>query len=202
MDRNPLWQTPLKASMAGRIDASRCVTCFWSTWLQLLWSQSTQGFPGGSDGKESFCKAGYLGSIPGLGRSLGEGNGNSLHYSCLENSMDRGAWRTLSMGSWGHRESIQLTTRYTPVWTPSRWQRSESISSLVIKSNSQDIEQDKRHSRDKGKVTIFGRVMINKAMSYSVKFTRVVKSKELLPYIFSPANLNFSGKNSYHPPFQ
>ena len=115
--------------------------------------------------------------------------------------MDRGAWQALSMGSWGHRESIQLTTRYTPVCTPSRWQRSESISSLVIKSNSQDIEQDKRCNRDKGKVTISWRVMINKAMSYSVKLT-AVKSKELLPYIFSPANLNFSRKNSYHPPFQ
>ena len=48
--------------------------------------------PGGSDGKESTCKAGDLSSIPGLGRSPGEGNGNPLHYSCLENSMDRGAW--------------------------------------------------------------------------------------------------------------
>jgi len=50
------------------------------------------GFPGGSDGKESACSAGNLGSIPGLGRSPGEENGNPLQYSCLENSMDRGAW--------------------------------------------------------------------------------------------------------------
>ena len=49
-------------------------------------------FPGGSDGKESACNAGDLGSIPGLGRSPEEGNGNPLQYSCLENSMDRGAW--------------------------------------------------------------------------------------------------------------
>ena len=46
------------------------------------------GFPGGSDGKASACSAGDLGSIPGLGRSPGEGNGNPLQYSCLENSMD------------------------------------------------------------------------------------------------------------------
>ena len=46
---------------------------------------------GGSDGKASACNAGDLGSIPGLGRSPGEGNGNPLQYSCLENSMDRGA---------------------------------------------------------------------------------------------------------------
>ena len=50
------------------------------------------GCPGGSDGKESACNAGDLGSIPGLGRSPGEGNGNPLQYSCLENPMDRGAW--------------------------------------------------------------------------------------------------------------
>ena len=50
------------------------------------------GFPGGSDGKASACNAGDPGSIPGLGRSPGEGNGNPLQYSCLENSMDWGAW--------------------------------------------------------------------------------------------------------------
>ena len=50
------------------------------------------GFPGGSDGKESVFNAGDLGSIPVLGRSPGEGNGNPLQYSCLETPMDRGAW--------------------------------------------------------------------------------------------------------------
>jgi len=49
------------------------------------------GFPSGSDGKESACNVGDLGLIPGLGRSLGEGNGYPLQYSCLENSMDRRA---------------------------------------------------------------------------------------------------------------
>ena len=49
-------------------------------------------FPGGSDGKVSAYNAGDPGSIPGSGRSPGEGNGNPLHYSCLENPMDRGAW--------------------------------------------------------------------------------------------------------------
>ena len=55
-------------------------------------------FPGGSDGKESACSAGYVGSIPGLERSPGEGNGNPLRYSCLENSMDRGAWQAIVQG--------------------------------------------------------------------------------------------------------
>ena len=49
-------------------------------------------FPGGSDGKASVYNAGDPGSIPGLGRYPGEGNGNPLQYSCLENPMDRGAW--------------------------------------------------------------------------------------------------------------
>jgi len=49
------------------------------------------GFSGDSDGKESACNAGDPGSTPGLGRSPGEGNGNPLQYSCLEDCMDRGA---------------------------------------------------------------------------------------------------------------
>ena len=51
-----------------------------------------QGFPGSSEGKTSACNAGDPDLIPGLGRSLGEGNGNPLQYSCLENPMDREAW--------------------------------------------------------------------------------------------------------------
>ena len=58
------------------------------------------GFPSGSDGKGSACNVGDLGLIPGLGRSLGEGNGYPLQYSCLENSMDIGAWQaTVPWGS-------------------------------------------------------------------------------------------------------
>ena len=53
-------------------------------------------FSGGSEGKESACRVGDLGSIPGSGRSPGEGNGNTLQYSCLENSLDRGASYLLS----------------------------------------------------------------------------------------------------------
>ena len=57
-------------------------------------------FPGGSDGKASLYNAGDLGSILGSGRFPGEGNGNPLEDSCLENPMDGGAWyRLLSMGS-------------------------------------------------------------------------------------------------------
>ena len=57
------------------------------------------GFPGGSDGKASACNARDLGLIPGLGRSPGEGNGNPLQYSCLENPMVGDPGRLQSMGS-------------------------------------------------------------------------------------------------------
>ena len=64
-------------------------------WLNAYKSKTTiysvWGFPGGSDGKVSVCNAGDPGLIPGLGRSPGEGSGNPLQYSFLENPMDRGA---------------------------------------------------------------------------------------------------------------
>ena len=56
------------------------------------------GFPGVSVSKESACNAGDPGSVPGLGRSPGVGNSNPLHYSCLENPTDRGAWWTTAHG--------------------------------------------------------------------------------------------------------
>ena len=63
--------------------------------VQALNCKGVHGFllvlPCSSDGKESACNIGDLGSIPGSGRSPGEGNGNPLQNSCLENSMDRGA---------------------------------------------------------------------------------------------------------------
>ena len=70
------------------------------------------GFPGGSDGKESTCNAGDLGSISDLGRSPGEGNGNPLHYSCQENSMDRGAFgpQSLRMQRVGHDSATNTFT--------------------------------------------------------------------------------------------
>ena len=57
------------------------------------------GFPCSSVGKESAYSAGDLGSIPGSGRSPGEGNGNPLQYSCLGNPMDRETWRAIVQGS-------------------------------------------------------------------------------------------------------
>ena len=57
-----------------------------------------RGFPGGSGGKESACNAGNWGSIPGSGRSPGEGHGSPLQYSYMENPTDRGAWQATVHG--------------------------------------------------------------------------------------------------------
>ena len=59
--------------------------------------------PGGLDSEESACKVGDPGSIPGSGRSPGEGNDNPLQHPCLENSMDRGTWQVHSL--WGRKEA-------------------------------------------------------------------------------------------------
>ena len=89
----------------------RYLPSVWESWVQSLgWEDSLEkgmagypllyswGFPGGSDGKESACKVGDLGLILGLGRSAGEENGYPLQNSCLENSMDGGAWRATVHG--------------------------------------------------------------------------------------------------------
>ena len=65
--------------------------------LSLSSNASVWGFPGGSKGKESACNEGDLGSVPGLGRSPGEGNDYLLQYSCLENPMDRGALQAIDL---------------------------------------------------------------------------------------------------------
>ena len=64
----------------------------------LIYILEKMGFPGGSAGKKSACNAGDSGSVPGLGRSPGEGTGDPLQYPCLENSMDRGAWQAIVHG--------------------------------------------------------------------------------------------------------
>ena len=96
-------------------------------------------FPGSSDGKVSACNVGDLGSIPGLGRSPGEGNGNPLQYPCLENSMDGGEW--LGHSPWGHR--VDMTDRLT------HWKiHKEHVHSLMNEANagnpysSQEIKYD------------------------------------------------------------
>ena len=83
------------------------------------------GFPSGSAGKESACNTGDLGSIPGLGRAPGEGNGNPLQCSCLENPMDRGAWQATVYGVTSARHD--LATKPPPL----KWMHETGCSGLV-----------------------------------------------------------------------
>ena len=76
-------------------------------------------FPHSSVSKESACNAGDLGSIPGLGRSPGEGNGNPLQYSCVENPMERGAWWATVHGV--ARVGHDLATKPPPGASFSSW---------------------------------------------------------------------------------
>ena len=74
------------------------------------------GFPDGSAGKESACNAGDVGSIPESRRSLGEGNGNPLQYSCLGNPIDRGAWQATVQTLAGCQESDMTAPKIQQLW--------------------------------------------------------------------------------------
>ena len=78
--------------------------------INYIYLASILSFPGGSDDKESACSAQDQGLIPGLGRSPGEGNGNPLQYSCLENHKDREAPRT-SIPRASARKELHTTER-------------------------------------------------------------------------------------------
>ena len=68
---------------------------------------TTEGFPGGSNGKESACNAGDLSLTPGLGRSPGGGHGNPLQYSCLGNCMDIETWQAVVHGAFKESEMTE-----------------------------------------------------------------------------------------------
>ena len=72
------------------------VPIFYSKYILII--LRGQGLSGGSDGKEPVCNVGNPYSIPGSGRFPGEGNGDSLQYSCLENPVDGGIWQTIGHG--------------------------------------------------------------------------------------------------------
>ena len=81
--------------------------------LNICWlPQSELGdLPGGVDSRESACSVGDPVSIPGSGRSPGEGNGNSVQYPCLENSVDEGTWQ-----AWGRKESDTIKRVHFTSW--------------------------------------------------------------------------------------
>ena len=94
------WDFPGKSTGVG----CHCLLRSWGYSTVKIFHQQLgnicegKGFPCSSVGKESACNAGDAGSIPGSGRSPGEGNGNPFQYSCLENPMNRGAWQVTIHG--------------------------------------------------------------------------------------------------------
>ena len=80
----------------------------WKKNIQLCWIISLKDFPDDSDGKETTCTVGDLGSIPGLGRSPGGGHGNTLQYSCLENPHRQRS--LVGYSPWAHKE-LDMTER-------------------------------------------------------------------------------------------
>ena len=108
----------------------RCVLDYVWVRVCLCFPLPAGGFPGGSDGKESACNAGDPGSIPVLGRSPGEGNGNPHQYSCLENSMDKEAWWATDHGvakesDKTERLSLSLSMSGIPPQSLKQWTESE-----------------------------------------------------------------------------
>ena len=96
-----------------------------------------------SDGKESASNVGDLGSVSGLGRYLGEGNGNPLQYSCLENSMDRGAWQAHGVAkiwTWLSDFHSQLVLMATKFWKHRFGKRRCSISDQLPRSNADSFK--------------------------------------------------------------
>ena len=77
-------------------------TLFGKPRLRIWWTSVSQGFPGGSEGKESACSVGDPGSIPGMGSSPGEGNGNPPQYSYLGNPVDTGGLQSKGSQRTGH----------------------------------------------------------------------------------------------------
>ena len=106
-DPNPCW---LRSCFRKANQPTLC-----SGWISVLY----QGFLGGPDSKESAYNTGDLASIPWLGKSPGEGNGNPLQYSCLENPMDGGAWRASVHGVTESRTWLcDATFTLSPVLKP------------------------------------------------------------------------------------
>ena len=111
----PKWPPPASHSLCGLLHSEPGLTCVTneikSKWQNVISeARSEKCLPCSSKGKESACSAGDLDSIPGLGRSSREGNGNPLQYSCLENPLDREAW--VGYGLWNCKE-LDMTEQLT-----------------------------------------------------------------------------------------
>ena len=142
------------------------------------WSKSKGFFPGGSDCKESSCNAGDLGSIPGLGRSPGEGNGNPLRYSCLENPHEQ---RSLTGYSpWGCKE----LDRTEWLSTLSEWSKSKT---LKTPNTDEDVDQQESLSTDGGSAKWYSHLEWQfDSLVYKIKYMCTTWSSNHAPsYLFN-----------------
>ena len=99
------------------LHSKKCIHKYNSWRLHKVFNvKEFMAFTCSSVSKESACNAGEPGSIPGSGRTPGEGNGNLLQYSCLENPMDRGAWRATVHSVARVRHDFDLVTKSPPPW--------------------------------------------------------------------------------------
>ena len=116
------WEDPLEKGKAihSSINMEKNVP-------NMIWDKTIWGFPCSSIGKESAYNAGDSGLIPGLGRSPGEGNGNPIQYSCLENPRDRRTWQATVHGV--IRVGHDLATKLPPPMAESE----EELKSLLMK---------------------------------------------------------------------
>ena len=96
------------------------------------WSNRRLGFPSSSDGKTYACNAGDPASIPGSGRSPGEGNGNPLQYPCLENPMDREVWRATVHRVTKSQTQLKRLSTYTPVLHRAQFSSVQSLSLVLL----------------------------------------------------------------------
>ena len=118
---------------------------------------NAKGFPGNSDRKESAHNVGDQGLIPGSGRSPGEGNGNPLQYSCLENPMDRGAWQA----------TVHGVSRVGHNWvTELNWSMIRTLGWLYVaaKSSSTITENQQKALKLKNKETVLYIMLRNNEM--------------------------------------
>ena len=108
---NRYWRTQLSHAPC---DIWTSLSLYWHWGLDALWASLVF-----SDTKESACNAGDLGSVSGLGRSPGGGNGNPLQYSCLKSHMDRRAWWAWQHTYTSHSYSLRSSVIGKPVVQPS-----------------------------------------------------------------------------------
>ena len=122
------------SSFSSRGSSQSRVQTHLSYLLHCRWVCYQVDFPGGSDDKVSAYKAGDQGSIPRSGKSFGEGNGNPLQYSCLENPMDGGAWQAIVHGVSKSRTGLSdfTFTFFSFFTTSATWEACMNEEQLII----------------------------------------------------------------------